>query len=243
MSSQETAAEDAAQAGMARAIAYGCINLNAAFVERQRPVRIFKNQALRLSVPEMVWIVISTLVYMGIIALIVLAGSSVPVLRDLISWLMLILAPILGWPTGRAIARTSPYRSHSGEGLGEFLWVQSDKAGALIGRLFGGRQIVMSEEYTRVSGKELKVECIEWIGTARAMVMPRHSVSRNNTSIDVLLVPSSVPTNWVDEVARRKRIAATNTERAIAAERRRASVVEPTRPNKKSRKSKKKGRA
>lgn len=178
-----------------RAVAYGCISLNGAFVVRNKRLRIFKKRALRLSVPEMIWIILSTIFFVGVLALAVMVLSLIPILQNLVSYLMLVLAPFLGWFTGRRIARASPYRRFSGEGLGEYLWVQSDKLGPILGRLVG-RKFAMSEVTTAASGKLLTVECVEWIGTSRAQLMPKYLPSRRNTSVDVILVPSTVSTDW-----------------------------------------------
>ena len=179
-----------------RAVEYGCINLNNAFVVRNKRHRLFKKRALRLSLPEMIWIALASLFYIGLFSLVILILSLVPIIKDLVSFLLVVPAPIFGWYTGRRIARASPYRSHSGEGLSEFLWVQSDRLGPILGMVFG-RKIATSEVTTVVSGKSLTVECVEWLGTTRAQMMPKFFSSRGNSAMDVILVPSTVPTDWV----------------------------------------------
>lgn len=188
--------ESANNLRIGRAVAYGCISLNSAFVVRNRRMRIFKKKALRLSIPEMIWISIASLIYVGLFSLAILILGFVPIINELVSWFMVIPAPIFGWFTGRRIARASPYRRHSGEGLGEYLWVQSDKLGPILGKIIGGHGFATSEVITMASGKSLTVESVEWIGTARAQLMPKYYPQKRNTSMDVILVPSSIPTNW-----------------------------------------------
>lgn len=190
-------ADEDARDRLARVLTYGSISLNGAFVQRARPIRIWRKVSLRLSVPEMIWIILSTLAWAGVLTVAWLVLSRLPVIGDLVSFFIILPAPLLGWPTGRRIARASPYRRFSGEGLTEYLWVQGDRAGSLLGRLLGGRPVAVSEERTRAGGRPLTVEAIEWVGTARAQRMPRNVHSRGTTAVDVILRPSAVPTDWV----------------------------------------------
>lgn len=185
-----------------RAIVYGCINLNAAFVQKSRPIRIFRKRALRLTIPEMIWIVLATFAFAGLLALVVVTLGDVPVIGDMVSWLLLILAPVAGWPTGRRIARTSPYRAVSGEGLGEYLWTQSDRVWPELLAILRVRPIARSEIVARASGRAVQTPCIEWIGSARASIMPVYNPELRNTSQDVILLPSTEPTDWADRVQR-----------------------------------------
>jgi len=200
---EESAAESpevARQMRLQRAVEYGYINLNGAFVARNPRIRIFRKRALRLSVPEMIWIVLCTLAYAGLLAIFVTVMKHVPVLQDIVSWLVLILAPFAGWPTGRKIAAASPYRRVSGEGLGEYLWTQTDRVIPAMLSIIGVRPIATSDVITRASGRSISTPVVEWIGTARAPLMPKYDPERRNTSQDVILLPSSVATGWAKEV-------------------------------------------
>jgi len=185
-----------------RALANGVMSLNSVFVVRNRKRRLFKKSSIRLSLAEMVWIAIATLSLGLIIFGIVTAVSGIPGVRDVVSYWLEILAPIGGFIIGRQIARTSPYRRYSGEGLNEYLWVQRDKLGKEIGRVFG-RGIAITREWATVENRKIPVNCVEWLGTARATMMPRPANKFYTPSQDekadfvyLSLVPQTESTNW-----------------------------------------------
>jgi hypothetical protein len=185
-----------------RALANGVMSLNSVFVVRNKKRRLFKRSTIRLSLAEMVWIAISTL-GLGLIIFGVIRGvSGIPGLRSVISYYLMILAPIGGFIIGRQIARTSPYRRYSGEGLNEYLWVQRDKIGKEVGRVFG-RGVSITRSMATVDGRKIPVNCVEWLGTSRATSMPRpvnkfYSPSRNEKAdfVYLSLVPRTEATNW-----------------------------------------------
>ena len=186
-----------------RALANGVMSLNSVFVVRNKKRRLFKKSTIRLSLAEMVWIGIVTLA----LGLIIFAGVSavqgIPGIRDVVSYYIMILAPIGGFIIGRQIARTSPYRRYSGEGLNEYLWVQRDKISKEIGRVFG-RGVSITRAYATVDGRKIPVNCVEWLGTARTTSMPKPnnkfytpSVNEKEDFVYLKLVPRTESTNWV----------------------------------------------
>ena len=185
-----------------RALANGVMSLNSVFVVRNRKRRIFRKSSIRLSLAEMVWIALMTLAFGLIIVGIVTAVSGIPGIRDVVSYWLLVLAPVGGFISGRQIARTSPYRRYSGEGLNEYLWVQRDKLGKEIGRVFG-RGIAITRDYATVDGRKIPINCVEWLGTARSTSMPRpqnkfYTPSKDERSdfVYLSLVPQTESTNW-----------------------------------------------
>lgn len=194
---------EATDKSIGRAIANGCVSLNSVFVVRKKQHRIFKKLSLRLSIAEIVWIGITTLALGLLIYGAVFAVSGIPGIRDVVSYWLLILAPVGGFLIGRQIARTSPYRRYSGEGLNEYLWVQRDNLAKEIGRVFG-RGVSVTRNYAMVDGRRIPVNCIEWLGTARATSMPRPknkyyvpSRQEKKDFVYLSIKPSTVPMNWV----------------------------------------------
>ena len=201
---------EVSRSGESRAIANGVMSLNSLFVVRSKKRRIWRKSTIRLSLAEMVWIAIVTLALGGIIFAIVTSVQGVPGIRDIVSYWLLILAPPLGYIIGRQIARASPYRRYSGEGLGEFLWVQRDNLGKQIGRVFG-RGISVTRVMATVDGRKIPINAVEWLGTSMAATMPRpkdkfYNPSRNEKLDFVYLdiVPQSESTNWAKRYQRKR---------------------------------------
>lgn len=201
--SSENAAE-------ANAVRYGVMSLNSLFVVRDRKRRLFRKSTIRLSLAEMVWIGIVTFAIALIIVGIVTAVSGIPGIRDVVSYWLLILAPVGGYIIGRQIARTSPYRRYSGEGLNEYLWVQRDKLSKEIGRVFG-RGVSLTRVYATVDGRKIPINAVEWLGTARATVMPRPkdkfytpSKDERRDFVYLSLEPRTVSTNWAKNYQRKR---------------------------------------
>jgi hypothetical protein len=185
-----------------RALANGVMSLNSVFVVRNKKRRLFKKSTIRLSLAEMVWIAICTLGIGLLIFGVISAVSGIPGIRDVVSYYLMILAPIGGFILGRQIARTSPYRRYSGEGLNEYLWVQRDKLSKEIGRVFG-RGVSITRDMATVDGRKIPINCVEWLGTARSTSMPRPqnkfyspSVDERNDFVYLSLVPRTESTNW-----------------------------------------------
>lgn len=194
---------NAAADSIGRSVYTGCISLNDVFVVRNARRR-FKRTSIRLSNSEAVWIFLSFFIAFAVIYLFARVLLLIPGMGDFVS--PILLAVILGLPTGwllgRKIARLSPYRSVSGEGLSEYLWVMNDKKGLIFGRLIG-RNVATSICRTTASGKEQYVNCVEWIGTARAPMFPHEDQSQHNRYVEVDLQPRSKPIEWIDYVRRR----------------------------------------
>jgi len=192
----------ATSTAQSRALANGVMSLNSVFVVRNRKRRLFKKSTIRLSLAEIVWICIST-VSLGLIIFGIVSGvSGIPGVRDIVSYWLEILAPIGGFIIGRQIARTSPYRRYSGEGLNEYLWVQRDKLSKEIGRVFG-RGVSITRDYATVDGRRIPINCVEWLGTARTTMFPRPqnkfytpSQDENADFVYLSLVPQTKSTNW-----------------------------------------------
>ena len=201
---------EVSRSGESRALAYGVMSLNSLFVVRTKKRRLFRKSTIRLSIAEMVWIAISTLALGALIFAAVSSVQGIPGLRDVVSYFLLALAPPFGFIIGRQIARTSPYRRYSGEGLGEYLWVQRDKLSKEIGRVFG-RGVAITRVMATVDGRRVPINAVEWLGTARATAMPRprdkyYSPSRDekNDFVYLDLVPRSEPTNWAKRYQKKR---------------------------------------
>jgi len=194
----------------ARAVQYGVMSLNSLFVIRNRKRRLFKKSTIRLSLAEMVWISICTFSIAALTFGLVASVSGIPGIRDVVSYWLLLLAPIGGFLLGRQIARTSPYRRYSGEGLNEYLWVQRDKLSKEIGRVFG-RGVAITRVMATVDGRKMPINAVEWLGTARASEMPRPknryyvpSADEKRDFVYLSLEPSTVSTNWVKKYQRNR---------------------------------------
>lgn len=153
------------------AINTGTIWLNPAFVYKPKKNRIFKKRGLRLSIVELVWIIImavllSTLLYFFFIPLSWILTFMPPIIPALA------FGPIAGWFSGRKIASASPYRKLTGEGLMSYLTVQADSNSYVLKKLVG-RTVAVNTYSTIATGKERNLPAIEWIGTARAPIMPK----------------------------------------------------------------------
>lgn len=191
-------AEHDDQDSYGRAIVYGSVCLNDIFVARNPRFRIFRRSSIRLSLVEIVWILLMTFAWILVIFPTMMLLSMLPLLGTIVSpFIMSLFGIPLGWFTGRRIARASPYRYHSGEGLATYLYVQSDKKSTLFGRIFG-RKVATNECVTMVKGKKVTTGCIEWIGTARSPLAPKGNGADSLTYMNVDMPPKCVPVDWVE---------------------------------------------
>lgn len=168
--------EDSLEQQQRRVLDTGSVWLDAVFVARAPRFRIRKS-SVRLSVPDVIWIIILTLVFGFLFYFILLPFS----------WLFpdyvqpLLIAPLggimLGWITGRKVSRASPYRSSTGEGIGSYLYVQADSKSYVLKRIFG-RVVATSKYESKAGPRKQVVNCVEWLGTARAAHMPKFDANQ-----------------------------------------------------------------
>lgn len=182
-----------------RVQAYGSLWLNDVFVVRNSRFRLWRKSTIRLSLPEMLWIGIITILSALIIFFVTTFLHALPGIGTIVSpFVFLVFAPLLGWFGGRRIARASPYRRYSGEGLGAYLMVQSDKRGTVMGRVIG-RRIAVNHCVTFASGKRETVQCVEWVGTARSPLMPKYHPRGEHEYMEVELPPRDQPVEWIQK--------------------------------------------
>ena len=169
--------EDSLEQQQRRVLDTGSVWLDTVFVARAPRFRIRKS-SVRLSVPDIIWMVIMGLFFGFLFYFILLP----------VSWLIpdyvqpLLMAPLagvsLGWITGRRIAKASPYRTSTGEGIGSYLYVQADSKSYLLKRLFG-RVVATSRYESKAGPRKQIINCVEWIGTARAAHMPKFDAEKD----------------------------------------------------------------
>lgn len=135
--------------------------------------------ALRLSIPEIVWIVIMIVVLFWVfVGLFWLPQMILPQLVN--KWVF--AAPLgawLGWKAGRKMAGASPYRQSTNEGMVQYLRVRATKLTWIPSYLFD--KPVVTNVYPSLiedldgTGDPIHVECVEWIGTMRAPYAPAYN--------------------------------------------------------------------
>lgn len=183
------------------AISTGTIWLNPAFVQRQKKTRIGKKSGLRLSTVEMVWIVIMTVIGGAISYFMFIPVSWIlPFLYPII--MAFVFGPIIGWFAGRKIAAASPYRKLTGEGLSSFLMVQADSNSYLLKRILG-RTVAVNTYRTVATGRVRYLTAVEWLGTARAPIMPRFNAEDAKTHTDINFALNARPTDVMGKVRER----------------------------------------
>lgn len=135
-----------------------------------------KKGSIRLSAPEITWIVIMIVVmFWAFVGIFWLPAMILPRLVN--QWLFAVpLALWAGWQLGRKMAGASPYRSQTNEGMVQYLRVRISKLAWIPSYLFD-RPVVTNIYPTLIedldgSGKPKHVECVEWIGTMRAPYAP-----------------------------------------------------------------------
>ncbi len=178
--------------------AYGYLWLNSVFVVRQPRWRLWKRSSIRTSAVELIMVGISAFVIGAIVLGVSSVLALVPGLDQLIwPWALAVIAgPIFGWPTGRKLAKASPYRRLTGEGIGSYFAVQATNKSHLLGRIVG-RTVATNTYTTWATGKRLPVLCVEWLGTARAPRAPKRPEPGSNVDrMDVYLKPRNFPTQW-----------------------------------------------
>lgn len=135
-----------------------------------------KKGSIRLSIPEIVWIVI-----MAFVAFWALVGifwvPSIVIPRLFNQWLFGAVGAIpIGWQLGRKMAGASPYRQQTNEGMVQYLRVRLSKLTWLPSYIFN--KPVVTNIYPSVvedidgAGNPIHVECVEWIGTMKAPYAP-----------------------------------------------------------------------
>ena len=167
-----------------RATAEGCIWLNDVFRFDNSSGKLFGNKGPRISVLEAFWGTLSAVV----VTLVLFGGHNWlgdfgPLYFDW-SPLAIIFWSMMAAVFGRRIANMSPLRRRTGEGTGVWIKIQFRK---LVIRLSGyvARPVMYNKCISRagtMDGRPMVVECVEWIGTARAPRMPYdHSPSEDVT--------------------------------------------------------------
>lgn len=132
--------------------------------------------SIRLSAPEITWIVIMTVVaFWALVGIFWLPAIVIPRLVN--QWLFAALGcAFVGWNLGRKMAGASPYRQKTNEGMVQYLRVRLSKLSWLPSYLFN-RPVVTNIYPSLIedldgSGIPKHVECTEWIGTMRAPYAP-----------------------------------------------------------------------
>lgn len=193
---------DTLQMQQSRVLENGSVWLNKVFVVRSPRFRI-KKSSIRLSIPDIIWIALLTVVF-TILSFFFLQPAF---------WLFpdfiqpFLLAPIagvsLGWVAGRRVSRASPYRNATGEGIGSYLFVQADSKSYLLKRLFG--RVVATSTYESEAGpRKNYVKCVEWLGTARASIMPQFDAEKDYENNEYPMIPvefreQTKPTDWLKQ--------------------------------------------
>lgn len=193
---------DTLQMQQGRVLENGSVWLNKVFVVRSPRFRI-KKSSIRLSIPDIIWIGILTVVF-SFVGFFFFVPAS---------WLFpefiqpFLLGPIagvaLGWFTGRRVSRASPYRTSTGEGIGSYLFVQADSRSYILKRLFG--RVVATSKYESDAGpRKQYVNCVEWLGTARASIMPQFDAEKDYEDNQFPMIPvefkeQTKPTDWLKQ--------------------------------------------
>lgn len=163
--------EDTLARQQERVLSNGSVWLDAVFVARAPRFRI-KKSSVRLSIPDVIWITLLTVVFSFLFYFILIPFAWL--MPDLIQPLLIgpAVGVFLGWVVGRKVSRASPYRTSTGEGIGSYLYVQADSKSYLLKKIFG--RVVATSKYESQAGpRKQMVECVEWLGSARAAHMPR----------------------------------------------------------------------
>lgn len=168
--------EDSIERQQQRVLENGTVWLDAVFVARAPRFR-FKKSSIRLSIPDVIWIVILTVLFTTVFYFVLLPFSWL--FPDFIQ--PLLIAPsggvFLGWVAGRKVSRASPYRTSTGEGIGSYLYVQADNKSYLLKKIFG-RVVATSKYESKAGPRKQMIECVEWLGSARAAHMPRFDATK-----------------------------------------------------------------
>lgn len=194
--------EDSLQRQQQRVLEHGSVWLDDVFVARAPRFRIRKS-SIRLSVPDIIWIVILTVFFSFLFYFILLPFSWL--FPDFIQPLLIgpMVGLFLGWVVGRKVSRASPYRSSTGEGIGSYLYVQADSKSYLLKKIFG-RTVATSKYESHAGPRKQIVECVEWLGTARAPIMPKFDAtkkykSRRTPTLEVEFMEQTQPTDWLKQ--------------------------------------------
>lgn len=184
----------------------GYIWLNRIFVKRGAHFRLWKTSDIRLSSFEVIVMCLLTLVTIGVMIPIVTLLMRIPAIENTFNlWLMLSLAPAIGWVAGRRLAKASPYSRYTGENIFEWLSVVSDRKHSLLARIVG-RTVTTNTVETWIDGKPRAIEAVEWIGSARAPQMVTQTErSTAHERHELRLQPQVEPTAWVEQARRMRR--------------------------------------
>lgn len=194
--------EDSLMRQQQRVHEYGSVWLDVVFVARAPRFRI-KKSSVRLSLPDVIWIILLTVFFTFLFYFLLLFPA----------WLMpdfiqpFLIAPLvgisLGWIVGRKVSRASPYRTSTGEGIGSYLYVQADSKSYLLKKIFG--RVVATSKYESQAGPRKQfVECVEWLGTARAANMPRFDATKKYENprapiLEVEFKEQTESTDWLKQ--------------------------------------------
>jgi hypothetical protein len=194
--------EDSLQRQQQRVLENGSVWLDAVFVARAPRFRL-KKSSIRLSIPDVIWIIILTIFFSFLFYFIMIPFSWI--FPDLIQPLLIgpAVGVFLGWITGRKVSRASPYRQATGEGIGSYLYVQADSKSYLLKRLFG-RTVATSRYESKAGPRKQDVECVEWLGTARASIMPRFDSTKKYKrgrppTLEVEFEEQTEATDWLKQ--------------------------------------------
>ena len=194
--------EDSLQAQQHRVWENGSVWLDTVFVARAPRFRIRKS-SIRLSIPDVIWIVLLTIFFSFLFYFIMIPFSWI--FPDLIQPLLIgpAVGVFLGWITGRKVSRASPYRSTTGEGIGSYLYVQADSKSYLLKKLFG-RTVATSKYESHAGPRKQVVECVEWLGSARASIMPRYDANKKYKrgrppTLEVEFEEQTEATDWLKQ--------------------------------------------
>lgn len=189
-----------------RAVRYGNVHLNKAFVQRNRPIRLFRRSSVRISFPDIFWMILMLLPTALVLWAFGTLVGMIPGLQDLFGWWLIFLSPFFAWVAGRYVsARFTPYGKHTGEGLSEYMMVNRELVrDTVIRRLYGMAPIFGSVE-SRATGRRKIVRATYWLGTAPAEHLPLLNPHTRNQYVNIRQIAMSEPTDWVRESNRRRK--------------------------------------
>lgn len=210
--------------GYGRAQDCGSMWLNQMFVVKSHRSRLWRTQ-IRLSIVDIIfilffWIIFGAMLFGAAKVILIVPGMD----RLVSPYLGAVLGIVPAWFFGRRVSHVSPYRLRTGEGIGSYLYVKADSKSFLLGRLIG-RRVAVNKCVTRVSGKRAVVSCVEWLGTARAPMMPRFDPDALvpdaygemvHPPMEVMLVPRCKPLGYIERYHRDQAAATTGLGSAFA---------------------------
>lgn len=167
--------------------------LNEVFRYRDSFWRVF-GSGTRISGLDVFWMAIILIVWIGMGFLIRSVVGNVWMLFD--PFIIIAEGVIIAWFLGRRVAHMSPLKRKTGEGTSIWLVQQSKRVVARISSLFRG-DVTYNVYPSFINGKWANVECVEWLGSAKAPRAPHYDSEENNAKSDLVIRPRGVQNNWI----------------------------------------------